>query len=272
MTPSGWIAEAMDAAGQAADDAIDLGGTALALAALDHPGIDPAPYREHLDGLVADLGALIGSWPTADALSLALARRAGYRGDQDTYDDPVNGDLIRVIDRRRGLPVALGLIYLHVAARAGIAMSGLTFPGHFLVRVDDPGARVIIDPFNGGAVVALPELRRLLKSILGADAEPGPEHWRDATRRDVLLRLLNNLKSRAIRSDDAPRALELARRMTWIAPAQPALWLEFGLLAGHQGQVTAAVEALETCLALAPAAGIAREASILLRTWRRNLN
>jgi regulator of sirC expression with transglutaminase-like and TPR domain len=99
------------------DDAIDLAGTALALAALDHPDVEFARYREHLALLAREVGLRRAA--PAEALREVLIDAFGYRGDRDSYDDLDNANLIRVIDRRRGLPVALSILWLHAARAQG---------------------------------------------------------------------------------------------------------------------------------------------------------
>ena len=272
MKVSEWIESVLDSAGRADDDALDLGRTALALAALDHPESEIEPYLDHLSGLGDRLAEMHVSLDSESALAEVIAHGAGYTGDRDHYDDPANADLIRVIDRRRGLPVALGIIYLDVAARAGIPLSGLAFPGHFLVRIDDDGTRRIIDPFNDGAIIDIAGLRALLKSILGERAELTPEHWRASSRREVVIRLVNNLRTRALRAGNNKRALDLVGRMTRIAPLRAELWRDQGVIAGEMGLITLATAAFETCLGLQPGAELETEIKALLKTLKRSLN
>src|ERR1700752_4667355 len=113
-----------------------------------------------------------------------------------------NAGLSRLTPRRRGLPVALGILYLHAARAQGWRAAGINFPGHFLIAVEDEEERVILDAFSRGATVDIPSLRRLLKSALGIDAELRPEHYSTMTNRGVLLRLQNNIKRRVKDSGD----------------------------------------------------------------------
>src|SRR6266404_4852370 len=154
--------------GAAADGAIDVAEAALHLASFRRPRVALGRYREHLAALAGDVAAALGREPEApaaaltrriEALRTALVDKNGYRGDRLTYDDLQNANLMRVIDRRRGLPVALGILYLHAARAQGWRMEGLAFPGHFLIRLEAAGERAIIDPFNGGAIRGAAELR-----------------------------------------------------------------------------------------------------------------
>ncbi len=197
---------ALVAIGALPDAEIDIGDAALQLARVDAPGADWRAARAHLSLLArqavqaavgidaADIGA------QAAALAKLLGRRHGYAGDAETYDDLANANLIRVIERRRGLPVALGIVWLHAARAAGWAAFGIDHPGHFLIGIAAAGTAVVVDPFGGGG--HLP-------------AEPGlPE----MPARAVLLRLQNNIRLRRLAAGDIGGALACAEDMLRIAP------------------------------------------------------
>jgi len=241
--------------GTLADEDIDVAETALALGALDRPNAPLDRYRRHLAALARDMADRFD--PLADSLETRVAllhevvmERHGYAGDTETYDDLQNANLLRVVDRRRGLPVALGILYLHAARSMGWRMVGLNFPGHFLVRIELDGERAIIDPFNDGQVRTAVDLRDLLKATAGTAAELTPEHYAAVRNRDILLRLQNNLKLRHLTANDVPRALEVLEGMRLFAPEEPALWRETGLLEAHQGHTEDAIAALETFVRL----------------------
>ncbi|MHA1107563.1 MAG: transglutaminase family protein, partial [Alphaproteobacteria bacterium] len=136
-------------AGALAQD-FDIGEAALALAALDRPQVDPARYREHLAVLARDVGAAVPAGASHSlgrrvrALIRVIAEDFGYCGDTLTYNDSQNANLMRVIDRRKGLPVTLGILYLHAARAQGWQAAGLNFPGHFLIRLEQSGERAIL--------------------------------------------------------------------------------------------------------------------------------
>lgn len=237
------------------DDAVDLGDAALALAAFDRPDRALDPYRGHLDDLATETGAALGDsdgglTAKIDALRRVIVDRYGYAGDDDTYDDLRNANLMWVIDRRRGLPVALGVLYLHCARRLGWRMEGLNFPGHFLLRLEHGGVRAILDPFNGGRTATVAEMRDMLKATAGNAAELQPSYYQPVSARDVLLRLMNNIKLRHIAADDMPRALGALERMRLFAPDEPSVWRETGLLQAHMGDRANAIAALETFMTL----------------------
>ena len=264
------------AVGRESDDAaIDIGAAALALAALDQPDVTLQPYKAHLADLAATAAALAPG--TADAKLAAAAlrqtihRRHGYAGDTETYDDPQNANLLRVIDRRKGLPVALGILYLHVARVRGWALAGLNFPGHFLLRLEQGGVRVIIDPFHGRELRP-GEMRDLLQRMAGAAAELEQWHYQPVGARDVLLRLQNNLKTRALQAGDAARAGDVVRSMLLLAPTHAPFWRELGLIETAQGNLQNALAAFQACMAHAADAALQRDAAALLQRLRQRLN
>jgi regulator of sirC expression with transglutaminase-like and TPR domain len=172
--------------------------------------------------------------PTVDqvvrALQTVIAERNGFQGDAENYDDLANADLMQVIERKRGLPVALGMLYIHAARRCGIAVTGIDFPGHFLLRVQANGKRKMIDPFHGAISLGPAELRELLKSFSGLDAELAPQHYKPSSDIDILLRLQNNIKVRALRAGELELATRVVEHSLLIAPDHEGLWHQLGAL------------------------------------------
>jgi regulator of sirC expression with transglutaminase-like and TPR domain len=250
------LLSALELVGKQSDETIDLAEAALLLAALDAPGTSLAPYRRHLAELAANLADIAPDGKHSldarvAALRQVLAGQHGYAGDKRTYDDPQNANLIRVIDRRRGLPVALGILYLHAARAQGWRAAGINFPGHFLITLEDDEERVIVDPFERGAEIDLGTLQQMLKSALGAEAELQPEYHAAMTNRGVLLRLQNNIKQRARDAGDHHRAAAVVEGMLAIAPEIPDLWREAAELRTEIGEMRSALHALDRFLLLA---------------------
>ncbi|MGE0094647.1 MAG: SirB1 family protein [Alphaproteobacteria bacterium] len=262
-------------AGQA-DDAIDLAEGALALALLDRPRVPLRRYRDHFAELAASVRGAAPDDPTLDeavaALNAALVERHGYAGDTQNYDDLQNANLMRVIDRKRGLPVALSILYLHAGRAQGWVMAGINFPGHFLVRLDRGAGRAILDPFHGGRALGTGELRALLKSVSGQDAELTPAHYAPLGNRDILLRLQNNIKLRQIQAGQIEAAVATLDGMLAFAPAKPELWRESGLLRARLGQVRAALDALERFTALETGHDERFRIATLMQELRSKLN
>lgn len=262
------------------DDAeIDIAQAGLLLAALDRPQLGLERYYHHLSLLerdVADLAEKDGPEASLEQrmamLNAVLVDRYGYRGDSESYDNLMNANLMRVIDRRRGLPVALGILYLHAARAQGWEIYGLNFPGHFLLRLDLGGQRAIIDPFNGGAERDAATLRSMLKAMAGSAAELKPEHTAPVSNRDILLRLQNNIKLRLIQEERSGDALEVVETMLMIAPDRAELWREAGILHSHFDNMRAAIMAFEHYLELSGPEPGRQEIAELLAQLRTQLN
>jgi regulator of sirC expression with transglutaminase-like and TPR domain len=268
-------AEVLRQIGQAGEGPHDIARAALMLSALDHIGKPLPPYEAHLSEIAetahSDARSLHQAEDAARAISAIMMGRFGYDGDRLTYDDPKNADLMTVIDRRRGLPVSLGILYIHAARAAGFEACGLNSPGHFLLRIDARGGHALIDPFNGGAgvdrerMVAHPRM-----AVPGGDESHVLESVSDV---EVLLRLQNNLKLRAMNSGDRGRALEIAKRMVVFAPRKPELWIDLARLNEQAGALGAASRAYEACLALVkPGAALHNEAALGLLALKRRLH
>jgi len=251
---------------------LPLAEAALALAALDRPRVDLARYHHHLAALGRDVGdAASRTSDRVEAINSVLIGRYGYGGDTLTYDDLQNANLMRVIDRRKGLPVALGILYIHAARAQGWDMAGLAFPGHFMVRLEEDGRRRIIDPFHEGRVREAAELRELLKSTAGQAAELTPAHYADVSDRAVLLRLQNNVKLRLVQTRQMDGALAAIEGMILFAPEEASLWWEASQINAATGKLRAAIAALERFLALADDAAQRHRAAALLQQLRARL-
>lgn len=240
----------------------DIGEAALLLGSFDRPGVPLDRYRGHFDELAGAAGS-------PDRLAATLGGAFGYTGDRATYDDLQNANLLRVIDRRKGLPVALGILYMAVGRRLGAHVEGLDFPGHFLIRVD---RTVIVDPFERGAKREPPALRQLLKAAYGPSAELEAAHFRATADRGVLLRLQNNIRLRLARRRQFEAALGVLERMTWIAPDLAELVRERAMLEAALGRFKGAIGSLERYIALEPEEGPRFEAAALIQRFRARLN
>lgn len=260
--------------GQKEDKDIDLAEAALALALVFLPGLSVDRYRQHLHLLEAQVQKEHQSRIAASGKDDAHARLEalrkvihddnGYQGDDKTYDDIQNTSLIRVIERRRGLPVALGVIYIHLARAQGWSCEGLSFPAHFVLRLEKDGERMIVDPFRQGREMGAAELRDLLKSILGDSAELSHEFYAPVSNRDVLVRLQNNLKKRLIDAEDYAGAITAAETISAFAPNEYRVLLDRGVLHAKLGQNVQARAALESYIAAAQTPKEKSQAAALL--------
>ncbi len=260
----------------APDASFEIGEAALALASLDRPRVPLDRYRRHLGNLAEDLSQLSAGCVSLEdrlaALNSVLVDKHGYSGDQQNYEDLQNANLIRVIDRKKGLPVALGILYINTARAQEWEIVGLAFPGHFLLRLGEGPDRLVMDPFHAGAARQTHELRDLLKAMSGNDAELQPEHYAEVSDREILLRLQNNIKLRLIQQNDAAGAEAVVARMLLLAPEQTALWWESGVLNAQAGQLQAAIAAIESFIKLDTRPQPRQEAALFLKKLRDQLN
>jgi regulator of sirC expression with transglutaminase-like and TPR domain len=271
---------ALEAAGQMPDEEIAIASVALQLARIDQPAADWHRAQDHLTEIARAAVHAASTHAEADAGDLALRREVlagiihgeyGYAGDAETYDDLSNANLLKVIERRRGLPVALGILWLHAAEAAGWEAHGVDFPGHFLVALSGRG-QVVVDVFAGGAALDARDLRALLKRFAGEQAEFGPAAMQPMGKRAVLLRLQNNIKVRRLREGDLEGALACTEDMLRLAPEAASLLREAGLMNQRLGRISAAILRLERFLMLQPDGPQAARVRGLLEELRQQLN
>jgi regulator of sirC expression with transglutaminase-like and TPR domain len=269
---------ALAAIGQLVDAEIDIGNAALQLARVDAPDADWKAAALHLSDLAQGAVRRAVAMAKEDlparatALTDVLVGEFGYSGDVDTYDDLANANLIRVTERRRGLPVALGVIWLHAARAAGWGSHGVDFPAHFLVALEGYKTQVVIDVFNGGQIVSARELRALLKRVEGEKAELRPGLLQPMSTRRVLLRLQNNILTRRLEAGDLRGGLRCTEDMLLIAPDQAELWRQAGIMNQRLEQVAAARDCYQRFLELVPEGAVANSVRAQLDILKSMLN
>jgi len=237
----------------------DLAPAALAIARLEYPSLDAKPYLTLLDRMGAEAGSRVresGS-DSVRAFNEYLYDEQGFIGNRDRYDDPRNSFINEVLDRRTGIPISLAVIYLEVAHRAGLHVDGVNFPGHFLLRArdgyDDSSSEVaIIDPFHGGARLSEYDCRQLLRQHVGDEAAFDASLLAPATRHDIIVRILVNLKRLYVRMRSFPQARFISTLLLGIDPAAISELRDRGLLAYHLQDFAAALRDLEEYLRLVP--------------------
>jgi regulator of sirC expression with transglutaminase-like and TPR domain len=231
---------------------IDLARAALLIAKLEYPDLDPAPSLKKLDELGARAADAVAPLQTAP-MSVRLAAIAeeifehdGFAGNRAHYDDFRNSCLNVVLERRLGIPITLALVFIEVARRAGIEAQGVSFPGHFLVRgPDDSGAPLVLDPFDHGRPLGESDLRALLARMNDSEAPYSQDLLKPCTPRQMLARMLNNLKRTYVEL----RSFNQAYAATdLILAVDPTLLMELrdrGLLAYHLNNYSSALRDLE---------------------------
>lgn len=276
------VNEALEQIGQSDDKDINLADAALLVAALESPGLSIERYQNHIRRMSDEVGArykaLIGEGALENAqtqlaaLKHVIVDTHGYEGDRETYDDIQNVNLIRVIERRKGMPVSLALLYIHLGNMQKWEVCALNFPAHVICRIEKNGERLLFDPFNKCEVMQAANLRQLLKNLVGPQAELSVEYYEPSSKREVLIRMQNNIKLRQVEMEDYNGAAQTVAVMRKIDPDEYRLLLDAGVLYARVGQVVAAVDALEEYIDLVPSFEDRREALALLQQIRESLN
>lgn len=212
------------------DARIDLSRACLLIAQDAYPDLDVERYIGEIERMATRVRARLA--PTAAgedrvvALNQLLYEELGYWGNTQDYYDPRNSYLNEVIDRRTGMPITMSILYMELGRRIGLPVEGVSFPGHFLVRVRLRGGMLVLDPFSGGAPQSEDELRSRVKRVIPdgvADDLPASELPLDqflepATNRQILARVLRNLKGIYRKANKPERMLDVLNRMLLVTP------------------------------------------------------
>jgi regulator of sirC expression with transglutaminase-like and TPR domain len=251
---------------------------ALIAARIAYPRLDPAAWLAELDvyGDAArrhlELG-VGGNPPIRTRLRVVsefFFGQLGFVGNREQYEDPRNSFLNDVIARRTGIPITLAIVFMEISRRAGLAVDGVNFPGHFLMRCSETDERqgtsaLILDPFNGGALLSDADCLRLLKTHAGADALLEPGMLQPAGKQAILLRVLLNLKRAFVRMRSFDYARDVSELLVALDPSALTELRDRGLLASHLRDYSAALRDLEAWLAAT--AGQSDEASEVKEVW-----
>jgi regulator of sirC expression with transglutaminase-like and TPR domain len=265
-----------------ADESVPLLETALLIARDEYPGLDPDLYdtlaQSHAEHLRPEIDA-IDSWPMKmAAINRHLFDELGYTGNHDEYYDPRNSYLNEVFERRLGNPITLAMVQMEVARRLGVPLDGVSFPGHFLVRLPVDDGILVMDPFNGGRPLGADELRERAKPHLGGDIpdDNALMHILDpASHRAILIRMLRNLHGVYAERDEWDRAARSADRVLKLSPEQPEALRDRGLAYLRMDYAQGARHDLARYLHVAPEAPDAhalRERLVELNTRRSRMH
>ena len=240
----------------------DLAPAAFMIARLEYSQLDMSHYLGELDRMgeeatarVAALGDKAGPMRHVTEISDYLFKVQGFAGNRTHYDDPRNSFLNDVIDRRTGIPITLALVYIEVSRRAGVRIDGVNFPGHFLLKAParpkasgGSGTPVIVDPFHGGAILSEVDCESLLHKYSGSDAAFDQRLLARATKQEILVRMLVNLKRLYVGMRSFPQAHAITRLLLGIDPAATTELRDRGLLSYHLHDYAAALRDLEAYL------------------------
>jgi regulator of sirC expression with transglutaminase-like and TPR domain len=264
------IAEYFEELSRCDDQFVNLAEAALVLASHRYPELAQEQYLMQLDGLAERVRghrpSSLDHWRRA--LNNVLFDETGFKGNASDYYDPRNSYLNDVLDRQLGIPITLSLVYMEVGSRCGLSLEPISFPGHFLVRLSGGGGQgLVVDPFNGGKVLAPPELEQQLRRTFGPEAASGiaiEDVLAPVPRREVLSRILRNLIAIYDKNSDDSELLSVADLAVRLVPEGANERRTRGLAYLKIGHVEAARTDLERYRQQMPNASDARQIDELL--------
>jgi regulator of sirC expression with transglutaminase-like and TPR domain len=257
------------------DETIDLTRAALAIARTEYPRLDLETYAERIEqlagrvrGLVPDLNPQFA----LPALNHVLFEEVNLCGNREDYYDPRNSFLNDVLDRGLGIPITLSIVYMEVARRVGLSLSGVGMPGHFLLKhYGDDGKETLIDCFNGGDILSRQDCQSRLDEIYSGEMKLRPEFLHPISRRQILTRMLNNLKTVYLSTRNFRKALPIADLILVIHPQSPEDVKQRALLRYSLGMNRLAAEDLDEYLQISPTASDADDVRQMSLSIRRML-
>lgn len=242
------------------DDELDLARAALLIAKGRDASVDVERYVSELEFLAATLGKRLAPDANASlrigALNQFLFQEMGFGPNRQDYYDPRNSFLNEVIDRRKGIPITLSLVYMEIGRRIGLPLRGVSFPGHFLVKCRLNQGMVVLDPYAGGASPSMADLQKRLRDARGGEVSRAIVAGLlvAADKRDILARMLRNLKAIYMRKEMDETAMSVVEWLMVLNPEAPEEVRDRGLLFQRMECFRAALSDLERYLKLQPAA------------------
>lgn len=244
--------QAFETVVKAPDDELDLALAALLVARVERPDLDPRPWLERLDDLAHRCGTLADPSKALTRLRRFLFEEEGFHGNRGDYFDPLNSCLDQVIERRVGIPITLSLLMMEVGRRVGVAIEGVGLPGHFIVRAQTISASVLIDPFHGGGVLSVADAEDVVAEAVGRRVDLQAAHFAPVTKRQMLARMLANLKSVYIKRENWQKALQVIDWLLLIDDASPTQMRDRGTVLMKLGQFQAGAAEWERYLTRNP--------------------
>jgi regulator of sirC expression with transglutaminase-like and TPR domain len=259
-----------------ADEKIDLLRAALTFARPEYPALDESRYLELIDEYAERVRSRRGESEdpahTIASINVVLFQQEGFAGNQSEFYDPRNSYLNDVLDRKLGIPISLSVIYMEVAQRVGLPVFGVGLPGHFLLKhYDLNGNQIFIDPYVAGRLLSPAECKTRLDEVYGGQMPLQPEFLNSVSRRQILTRMLNNLRSIYISQRNFKKALTIVDFILAIHPRSPDDLRQRALLRYNEGMLRPAIEDLEEYLRLAPDASDAEEMKQTVLSIRRSI-
>jgi regulator of sirC expression with transglutaminase-like and TPR domain len=257
------------------DEKIDLIRAALAIARTEYPNLDIEMYAARMEQLARRVAALVPN-PEPQlaraALNRLLFEELNLRGNREDYYDPRNSFLNDVLDRGLGIPITLSIVYMEVAKRVGFSLAGVGMPGHFLLKhYGQEGQEMLIDCFNRGDVLTRQDCQSRLDEIYSGEMTLRPEFLHPISRRQILTRMLNNLKTVYLSTRNFRKALPIADLILVIYPQSAEDVKQRALLRYSMGLQRLAAEDLDEYLKMSPKASDAEEIRHMSISIRRML-
>jgi len=251
---------------------MDLARAFLLVAKEEYPQLSVELYLARLDQLAEEVKDRLAD-ETAPLIVLSevvdtLYRRRKFNGNREAYYDPRNSFLNDVLDRGTGVPLTLGVVLLEVGWRLGLPLEGVSFPGHFLIRFNGEAMDLLLDPFDGGKARFEDEAQELLDRVYGGMVRLQDAFMKTADRRNMIVRLLTNLKGVYVNVGDNKRALAAVERILMVTPTAPAENRTRGVLLARLGRRDEAAEQLERYLRVSPSAADSQTVSAMLKDLR----
>lgn len=249
----------------------DLAEACLMIAEDAYPDLPIDRYLGDIERMGAKLRARVGESADAEerviALNQFLFSESGFSGNTAEYYDPRNSYLNEVLERRKGIPITIAILYIEVGRRIGLPLEGVSFPGHFLVRLKLRGGTLILDPFSGGAPLSEDELRALLRRVVAGTGRPAEavndlpmgQFLEPAGKRQILARVLRNLKGIHRQAGERRKLLEVMNRLVIVAPEAAEELRDRGLLYRELEAFRAALQDLSAYLERDPEAADAAD-------------
>jgi regulator of sirC expression with transglutaminase-like and TPR domain len=256
------------------DEKIDLIRAALVIARSEYPNLDIEVYAARMEQLSRRVAALVPEFHPRSAMAAVnrvLFEEANLRGNREDYYDPRNSFLNDVLDRGLGIPITLSIVYMEVAKRVGFSLSGVGMPGHFLLKYYEDGQEKLIDCFNRGDVLSRQDCQSRLDEIYSGEMTLRPEFLHPISRRQILTRMLNNLKTVYLSIRNFRKALTIADLVLVLYPHSTEDVKQRALLRYSMGLHRLAAEDLEDYLKMSPHASDAEEIRQMALSIRRML-
>ena len=233
---------------------LDLAELALTLARDEHPSLDVEAYLAELAAMAREVRPRLCGGLTArtSALCRYLFEDVGFRGADRDYYDARNSYLNEVMDRRQGIPITLSVAAMAVGTRAGLEVSGVGLPGHFIAKATADGEEVLFDPYHGGRLLAPADCEQLVRESAGLAFEATPAALRAAPLGLIVLRMLTNLKGAYLRGEDFGRAVRVMERLRQLSPDDVMQRRDLGATLVRAGEPGRAIDHLNAYLRVAP--------------------